>query len=114
MSGGRATAAVRLKGNPASREALARLSVLLRAAGETRCADAADRALAGSAESLEAFLVSNDLWGGAGSIADQAGLGTSNRSAIDDALVALGRQQILDGHVNARTGFWVEALTRSR
>lgn len=68
--------------------------------------------MAGSAESLEEYLVSNDLWGGAGSIADQAGIGTSKRSAIDAALVALGRQQILQGHVNARTRFWVEALSR--
>jgi hypothetical protein len=50
------------------------------------------------------------LWGGSGSIADQAGLALGRRDGrrrIEQALIALGEEQIRTGHVNIRTAPWV-------
>jgi hypothetical protein len=61
----------------------------------------------------DAFLVSNELWGGAGSIADQAGLGSgrgSNRLDIENALISLGRRQLSIGKANLRTDMWVSTF----
>jgi hypothetical protein len=55
------------------RSLLGTLMSVLKGHGSGFGVDAVERALAGSDEDLEAFLVSNVLWGGAGSIADQAG-----------------------------------------
>src|SRR5271165_1888724 len=56
----------------------------------------------GSDDDLQTFLVSNELWGGAGSIADQ---GRGRR--IERKLIELGRLQMQLGMVNARTVMWV-------
>jgi hypothetical protein len=56
------------------------------------------------------FLTSDELWGGSGSIADQAGLALGRRDGrrrIEQALIALGEEQIRTGHVNIRTASWV-------
>jgi hypothetical protein len=56
------------------------------------------------------FLTSDALWGGSGSIADQAGLALGRRDGrrrIEQALIALGEEQIRTGHVNIRTASWV-------
>jgi hypothetical protein len=59
------------------------------------------------------YLVSNELWGGAGTIADQALLGLPEaRRQLDILLIKLGRQQIGLGRVNARTETWVTAFER--
>jgi hypothetical protein len=62
------------------------------------------------------FLVSNELWGGAGSIADQAGIdaGRSMRREVESALIDLGEEQIRRGVVNPRTATWVEAFKQWR
>ena len=64
-----------------------------------------------SDEELNAFLMSNDLWGGAASIADQAGMPKGKRSQgtreIENALTKLGLEQIRVGKVNIRTSGWV-------
>lgn len=85
---------------------------VLLATGEHDFAAAIAKALAGSAESLQAFLVSDDLWGGAGSIADQAGSasGRELRRGIEAALVRLGRRQIREGVINARTEMWTKTF----
>ena len=67
------------------------------------------RGLVGSEDDLDAFLISNELWGGAGSIADQAGVaqGRRHRRSIEAALIGLGEKQIKEGTVNVRTEMWV-------
>jgi len=59
------------------------------------------------------FLTSDTLWGGAGSIADQAGCaGTRTRAEVESMLVAIGRFQLDRGRANVRTEAWVTAFTR--
>ncbi len=85
----------------------------LDAADESTFARRARMAAADSEPGLREFLVSNELWGGAGSIADQAGLGgerNPRRRRIEAAMIALGREQIRQGPVNIRTRMWVEAF----
>src|SRR4051794_1200076 len=95
------------------RDQLQHLATALRAGGESLLADRAEKAVAGSDKELEAFLLSNDLWGGAGSVADQAGGGgarTPHRRDIEAALVALGKEQLSAGKVNERTQTWVSSF----
>ena len=95
------------------RDQLLNLAKVLSESGEYDYAYAAEAAATGSDENLCAFLASNDLWGGAGSIADQAGLKNNNadqRQQIEQALVQLGTAQIQHGLVNVRTAMWVQAF----
>jgi hypothetical protein len=62
---------------------------------------------------LDDFIKSNELWGGPGSIADQAGLKagrTEGRKEIERALIALGKEQVAQGKVNPRTAGWVNTF----
>lgn len=62
-------------------------------------------------KALWAFLTSNELWGGAGSIADQAILANSgDRALLESFLIRLGEIQLSLGKVNIRTAMWVEAF----
>lgn len=62
-------------------------------------------------EELWAYLVSDDLWGGAGSVADQSLFQTPDaRKELEQLLVRLGREQIGVQRVNARTEMWVTAF----
>jgi hypothetical protein len=72
--------------------------------------DIAD-ALVGDDDALWSFLTSNELWGGAGSIADQ-GLGSDReiRRPLEKLLVELGREQIALGRTNARTEMWTSVF----
>jgi hypothetical protein len=94
------------------RQELETLESVLAQHGESRAAETIRHALAGNESSLHAFLVSNELWGGSGSIADQAGSDQSRdtRRPIEAALLALGLEQIRRGLVNARTRMWVDAF----
>ena len=86
----------------------------LEAAGEVDHSGAIQAALA-SERDIQTIVLSNDIWGGAGSIADQAGFASSSkgaRSAIEKALIALGRRQIEEGVVNQRTELWVSAFEK--
>jgi hypothetical protein len=59
------------------------------------------------------YLVSNELWGGAGSVADQAVLEFPDaRRQLDTLLIRLGREQISLGRVNVRTETWVSAFEK--
>jgi hypothetical protein len=71
-------------------------------------------ALAGPVEGLEAFLSSNELWGGSGSIADclPGGERSTGRRRIEHVLIQLGKDQILTGRVNPRTEMWVAAFSK--
>jgi hypothetical protein len=72
-------------------------------------------ALSGSAQTLEEFLRSNELWGGAGSIADQPFAGRSTqRKELEKLLIQLGRLQLRDDNANVRTRSWVEAFEKWR
>ncbi|MCA8964154.1 MAG: hypothetical protein H6838_19330 [Planctomycetes bacterium] len=75
-------------------------------------ADIVSRVLEGTGEELDALLASNELWGGAGSIADQAGVdgGREARRPIEGALVRLGEAQLRAGLVNQRTRMWVDTF----
>jgi len=61
---------------------------------------------------LHEYLRSNELWGGSGSVADQAGVESSRETAreVETALVVLGRAQLAEGVVNPRTASWVEVF----
>jgi hypothetical protein len=75
--------------------------------GERFGVDAVELALRSSDADLEAFLVSNVLWGGAGSIADQAGSERLDRRPIEAVLIKLGEEQIGAGRVREEAGaFW--------
>jgi hypothetical protein len=99
------------------REQLCSLMEALRQTGDGALAERVGAALAGSDADVDAFLVSNELWGGAGSIADQAGTGadrTSSRRTVEAALIELGDVQIQSGKVNRRTAMWVETFKEWR
>lgn len=72
------------------------------------------RALAGSDAELETFLRSNDLWGGAGSIADQAFIERPHDMRVRGvkAMVAIGNLQMERGVTNVRTATWVRAFEK--
>jgi len=92
---------------------LLELAAALDAGGEPALALRARVAAEAPEHDLQEYLTSNDLWGGAGSVADQAGGGGSRspkRKAIEAALVALGIEQIRVGTVNIRTQGWVSAF----
>ena len=83
------------------------------AAGDSYSAGLVSDALRSGDDSVREFLVSNELWGGSGSIADQGGMSGSrddSRHAVELSLVRLGEAQLLVGIVNARTAMWVDAF----
>jgi hypothetical protein len=82
---------------------------------DRRSADTIRAALAEDDEHFMAFLISNELWGGSGSVADQAC--TSSRVArtqVEEILIRLGRIQIGARATNVRTEMWVSAFERWR
>lgn len=98
----------------ALKQELETLERLLAQHGESGPAQMIRAALDGTNQDLRAFLTSNELWGGAGSIADQAGVdqGRHVRRPIEAALARLGREQIRQGVVNVRTDMWVDAFSK--
>jgi hypothetical protein len=79
----------------------------LTASGEHRFAGDVDAALASCDDAVAAFVMSNELWGGAGSIAEQALGGRSPaRRQLETLLIQLGREQIVMGYTNPRTATW--------
>jgi hypothetical protein len=74
-------------------------------------AELIEGAIHGSQEQFEEYLVSNELWGGSGSVADQASYSDRTaRSAIETLLIRIGNLQIEAGTVNPRTKTWVSAF----
>jgi hypothetical protein len=70
-------------------------------------------ALLGEESRLWDFLISNELWGGAGSIADQGVFGIPEaRFTLETLLIQLGREQMRLGRVNARTATWVSVFEK--
>ena len=96
------------------RKALENLKAVLSQSGENEFSELIGGALDGSDEGFDAFLKSNELWGGSGSIADQAGTGQARetRKPIELALIMLGERQLQAGIVNQRTAMWVDTYKR--
>jgi hypothetical protein len=70
-----------------------------------------DTALSGDDAALVAFLTSNTLWGGAGSIADEAcGESRETRRPVEQLLAMLGREQLRLGYANPRTEMWTSTF----
>lgn len=91
---------------------LSSLSGLLRKGGN-HYANQIEEAIVSGSLQIEEFLVSNELWGGAGSIADQALLeNKSLRKELEILLIKLGKLQIAEGKVNVRTEMWVSAFEK--
>jgi hypothetical protein len=64
-------------------------------------------------DKLWSFLTSNSLWGGSGSIADQAFIDEPElRRQLESLLIKLGEEQILQGKVNVRTEMWMQAFKK--
>jgi hypothetical protein len=94
-----------------ARSLLKELRNMLAAGGEDRYLSEVDAALAGDENVLWSFLTSNELWGGAGSIADEAlGPGRESRRPLEQLLAQLGRTQLAMGRTNPRTESWTLAF----
>jgi hypothetical protein len=92
---------------------LVTIATLLEAGHEQSYALIVRNALSGPDHSLQEFLRSNDLWGGAGSIADQPFVGRSaQRKELEDLLIQLGKTQLSGGIANVRTKSWVETFEK--
>ena len=99
------------------KQRLERLESVLLQHGDTDFALMIRRALDSSEQDLRAFLVSNELWGGSGSIADCAGLSQGRgdgRRDIEAALIRLGQEQMRQDVVNVRTAMWVDTFCQWR
>jgi hypothetical protein len=99
------------------RDHLQILSQVLQECGEVTLAARIKDLLSGPEPELAVFLTSNELWGGAGSIADQSGITargerTDKRRKIERVLIQLGNEQIRSGKVNPRTAMWVDVFTK--
>lgn len=95
------------------RRLLTELHAALVHVADKGCANEVERALVSSDVGLQEFLGSNELWGGAGSIADEAGMDSGRdegRRRIEAILVRLGEAQQQAGLVNVRTRSWVDAF----
>ena len=95
------------------RRQLRRILELVRSCGPAVIVAPMQEAATGSDEQLVAYLKSNELWGGSGSIADQAGLSAKTehtRRSIEKRLVELGDMQVAAGILNPRTSTWAEAF----
>ena len=97
-------------------EHLLMLVQVLRDNGEIRYASVIESVISERESARDAFLVSTQLWGGSGSIADQAGLVNGRRTdrtrKIQHALIQLGQEQIRVGKINVRTKMWVEVFKK--
>lgn len=98
------------------RAALQGVSAALDDCGQPQLAEDVLRAAGSPDEQLVAFITSNELWGGAGSIADQAGMKAATRTEsqrdLEAALIHLGQVQVQMGQLNPRTVGWVGVFER--
>ena len=95
------------------KETLEKISKILKKGNEDYYAELIYNALNGQQDKLWEFLVSNELWGGAGSIADQALLDKKElRKKLNEFFIELGNMQINVNKVNDRTEMWVTALRK--
>jgi hypothetical protein len=105
-------------------EILSEIIALLESGGDLCFAAGIRSELTGTEEALNSFLISNELWGGSGSVAGSAFAYNEknahwpnrekNRAALERLMINLGRLQIAAGLVNVRTQRWVEAFEQWR
>ena len=94
---------------------LEQLKHLLSEGGEPHYVNYIQKALEGGEEDAWEFLCSNELWGGAGSVADQALLENDLlRQKLEKLLVQTGELQQKVGRVNVRTEMWVSAFSKQQ
>jgi hypothetical protein len=86
------------------------LAKLFLEAGESRFAEDLRDALSRPDEDLLKHLGSNEVWGGSGSIADQALIDHPLRHDFELLMIELGRMLIALDEANPRTGMWIEAF----
>jgi hypothetical protein len=92
---------------------LTEIACLLEAGHEESFALLVRNALSGSDQSLEHFLISNELWGGSGSIADSPLPGRSaQRKELEKLLIRLGKIQLSYAKANIRTQSWVTTFEK--
>ena len=93
------------------RNKLKELLELLRNGNEPHQAGQIEEALSGTDDDLKAYIISNELWGGAGSVADQALIETrESRPKIEKLLAELGEIQMKYGIMNVRTEMWTSTF----
>ena len=93
---------------------LRQLRSALEQCGEHSLVKRVDDVMEMSSDEREAFLTSNELWGGAGSIAAEGGVGRGRglRAKVESALIQLGEEQLRTDLVNRRTATWVKAFKK--
>jgi len=95
-------------------EILEKLKIELENCNEQYCSALISSVLKGDEDKLESFLISNELWGGSGSIADQAcmqdEMRTDERRKIEKLLIILGDELLRLNKVNVRTNLWVNTF----
>jgi hypothetical protein len=90
---------------------LTELKELLRIGGEHYLVKQIGDALEGSDDALRAYLISNELWGGAGSVADQALIGREGqRKQFENLMIRIGKTQMSMKLKNVRTEMWVDTF----
>jgi hypothetical protein len=93
------------------RETLQEIEALLERHNQST--NALSIALLGDDSKMWDFLVSNDFWGGAGSIADQGAFEFPEaRWELETLLIKLGREQMRLERVNLRTARWVSTFEK--
>jgi hypothetical protein len=105
------------------RRLISGIQILLEDGNEMFFSQAVRDVLSGSEVDFENFLVSNELWGGSGSLADSAfcyqsgpkdseenQLRRKRKKSFENLMIHLGRLQLRLGKKNVRTLFWVEAF----
>lgn len=93
------------------RDTLQEIAALLERHGES--SNELAIALLGDDRKMWDYLVSNELWGGAGSVADEAVLDFPDaRRQLMVLLIRLGREQMNLRRVNVRTEMWVSAFEK--
>jgi len=93
------------------REILCKIAHLLEGGSEVHEAELVREALSKTDDALDEFLVSNELWGGMGWLADQGFVSDKARRGLFESLmIKLGRLQIEAGKTNIRTEMWVRVF----
>jgi hypothetical protein len=94
-----------------AQEILISLRDLLLSQGEHGYAELLNGVIGGSEEKIWSLLESNIVWGGAGSIADQACIsGEEEQKKFYELMVKLANLQDKAGRLNERTMMWAAAF----
>jgi hypothetical protein len=96
------------------RRLLTTIATILEEGGDAKSGRQVRKVVDADEGAVWTYLISNELWGGPGSIADQgltSGEGRSTaRRRLEKALTDLGEWQLSQGKFNVRTEMWVDAF----